>query len=165
RDHHRLPLPRRLCAAGPGGAAAVPARRAAADPRRRAGGDGPRRLGQLRLGEGAMSRIAALSDVREGQEVPPLDVVATRETLVRYAGASDDYAYQHWDRHRMIELGFEDVVVHGWLTFAYMTRAVTDWIPREVADIRSFARSEEHTSELQSREKLVCRLVLVKKND
>src|SRR5690606_40767071 len=33
---------------------------------------------------------------------------------------------------------------------------------------RSFApeiRSEEHTSELQSREKLVCRLLLVKKNN
>src|SRR5690606_40789576 len=30
---------------------------------------------------------------------------------------------------------------------------------------RQFQRSEEHTSELQSREKLVCRLLLEKKND
>src|SRR5690606_42018219 len=29
---------------------------------------------------------------------------------------------------------------------------------------QSFSRSEEHTSELQSREKLVCRLLLEKKN-
>jgi acyl dehydratase len=86
-----------------------------------------------------MSRITALAELREGQEVPPLEVEAGRDTLIRYAGASDDYAYQHWDRHRMIELGFKDVVVHGWLTFAYMTRAVTDWVPREAADIRSFA--------------------------
>src|SRR5690606_41850241 len=31
------------------------------------------------------------------------------------------------------------------------------------ADIQHFARSEEHTSELQSRENLVCRLLLEKK--
>lgn len=86
-----------------------------------------------------MTKIASLAEVREGQDVPPLEVVAGRDALVRYAGASDDYAYQHWDHPRMVELGFEDVVVHGWLTFAYMTRAVTDWIPREVADIREFA--------------------------
>src|SRR3712207_7421052 len=33
-----------------------------------------------------------------------------------------------------------------------------------VVDSRSFARSEEHTSELQSRQYLVCRLLLEKKN-
>src|SRR5690606_40848918 len=33
-----------------------------------------------------------------------------------------------------------------------------------VADSQSFRRSEEHTSELQSRENLVCRLLLEKKN-
>lgn len=86
-----------------------------------------------------MSKIASLADLREGQEAPPLEVVAGRDTLVRYAGASDDYAYQHWDHPKMIALGFEDVVVHGWLTFAYMTRVVTDWIPPEVADIKDFA--------------------------
>src|SRR5690606_42160251 len=33
-----------------------------------------------------------------------------------------------------------------------------------VDDVEEIARSEEHTSELQSREKLVCRLLLEKKN-
>jgi acyl dehydratase len=30
-------------------------------------------------------------------------------------------------------------VGHGWLTFAFMCRVVTDWIPLEVADIKSYA--------------------------
>src|SRR5690606_41913160 len=37
---------------------------------------------------------------------------------------------------------------------------VTEW-----EKITAIARSEEHTSELQSREKLVCRLLLEKKNE
>src|SRR5690606_41215080 len=36
--------------------------------------------------------------------------------------------------------------------------------PRDVLDSRQAVRSEEHTSELQSREKLVCRLLLEKKS-
>src|SRR3712207_8211055 len=35
--------------------------------------------------------------------------------------------------------------------------------PRAAADLRQGARSEEHTSELQSRQYLVCRLLLEKK--
>src|SRR3712207_7080702 len=36
--------------------------------------------------------------------------------------------------------------------------------PSSAATLRSSARSEEHTSELQSRQYLVCRLLLEKKN-
>jgi len=74
-----------------------------------------------------------------GQEVPPLRQHVEAATLVRYAGASEDYAHQHWDHLYMVERGFSGVIVHGWLTFAYMCRAVTDWIPREVADVADFS--------------------------
>src|SRR3989442_4284788 len=37
-------------------------------------------------------------------------------------------------------------------------------VERALADIERFARSEEHTSELQSRPHLECRLMLEKKN-
>src|SRR5690606_40775896 len=37
--------------------------------------------------------------------------------------------------------------------------------PKERPDAALYSRSEEHTSELQSREKLVCRLLLEKKKD
>src|SRR3712207_8396484 len=40
-----------------------------------------------------------------------------------------------------------------------------DHLPKdEVKDIAAYLRSEEHTSELQSRQYLVCRLLLEKKN-
>src|SRR5690606_42079517 len=60
-----------------------------------------------------------------------------------------------------------DVWKFGWGT-AYidpMLEAKLDLL--RAADIRSClgGRSEEHTSELQSREKLVCRLLLAKKNN
>src|SRR5438445_5157016 len=40
-----------------------------------------------------------------------------------------------------------------------------DVLPDDPHDVRRVARSEEHTSELQSRQYLVCRLLLEKKND
>jgi acyl dehydratase len=61
--------------------------------------------------------------------IPELRVEISRADLVRYAGAADDYVAQHWDHPFMIESGFPDVAVHGWLTFAHMCRAVTDWLP------------------------------------
>jgi acyl dehydratase len=86
-----------------------------------------------------MTGIAAFSDLRDGQEIPTLEVEVDRQTLVKYAGASDDYAFQHWDHPRMTGQGFPDVVVHGWLTFGYICRAVTDWASPEIADIQGFA--------------------------
>jgi len=83
--------------------------------------------------------IRNLAEAQEGQEIPVLATEVDRLTLVKYAGASDDYTYVHWDHPRMIADGFPDVVTHGWLTFAYMCRAVTEWAPAEVADIRSYA--------------------------
>src|SRR3712207_8109060 len=39
-----------------------------------------------------------------------------------------------------------------------------EWRTADFAHVERFARSEEHTSELQSRQYLVCRLLLEKKN-
>src|SRR3712207_8720491 len=39
-----------------------------------------------------------------------------------------------------------------------------EWIDAEVTEFGTGGRSEEHTSELQSRQYLVCRLLLEKKN-
>src|SRR3712207_8749775 len=43
------------------------------------------------------------------------------------------------------------------------TRKVSDDLSREALGLRGLTRSEEHTSELQSRQYLVCRLLLEKK--
>ena len=86
-----------------------------------------------------MTTITAFADLQEQQTLPPLEEIIDRLTLVKYAGASDDYAYQHWDHSKMTGLGFPDVVAHGWLTFGYMCRMVTDWASPEIADIGNFA--------------------------
>src|SRR5436305_12126125 len=39
------------------------------------------------------------------------------------------------------------------------------WVPGRAAGVMEFLRSEEHTSELQSRPHLVCRLLLEKKKN
>src|SRR3712207_8601564 len=43
--------------------------------------------------------------------------------------------------------------------------ALPEWLKRRTIDSTSSARSEEHTSELQSRQYLVCRLLLEKKKN
>lgn len=85
-----------------------------------------------------MSVAIRFSDLAVGAECPQLRVEIDREALVRYAGASDDYVAQHWDHPFMIAQGYPDVIGHGWLTFAHMSRAVTNWMPPAVAAIGGF---------------------------
>jgi acyl dehydratase len=59
-------------------------------------------------------------------ELPELIVTITRQDLVRYAGAANDYLPQHWDQQLMRGQAFPDVVVHGWLGGAHLCRAATD---------------------------------------
>ena len=67
----------------------------------------------------------------EGQELPIIHRHPTRQDLIRFAAASEDFASQHWDTYHMRGLGFPNVIVHGWLTLTYMCQAVTEWLPPE----------------------------------
>lgn len=71
--------------------------------------------------------------------MPVRSLEITREDLVRYAGGADDYVRQHWDHPFMIESGFPDVVVHGWLTFAHICRTLEAWLPPSKWAIASYA--------------------------
>lgn len=84
-------------------------------------------------------KIESFDELFVGQIVPELLKKLDTLSFVEYCGASDDYARQHWDHLWMLEQGFSGVVGHGWLTFAYMCQAVTNFIPVEIADIRSYA--------------------------
>ncbi|MDP3175865.1 MAG: MaoC/PaaZ C-terminal domain-containing protein [Phenylobacterium sp.] len=86
-----------------------------------------------------MTPISHINELVLGQAIPELVHTITTADLVRYAGASDDYAPQHWDHLYMSERGFPGVIVHGWFTFALMCRAATDWISPETADVASYA--------------------------
>src|SRR2546427_8119269 len=54
------------------------------------------------------------------------------------------------------------VIDHGALPLTVLDQVIDDWIETERARP---ARSEEHTSELQSQSNLVCRLLLEKKKN
>ena len=62
-----------------------------------------------------------------GTALPPLTVRVTRETLVRYAGASGDFNPIHYSDHAATSLGLPGVIAHGMLTMGLAARAVTDW--------------------------------------
>jgi len=84
------------------------------------------------------AKIASFDDLVEGQAVPVLERNVDPVMLIKYAGAADDYSPMHWDVAFARERGFDNIIAHGWLTCALMCETVTDWIPLEIADIRSY---------------------------
>jgi len=84
-------------------------------------------------------KIASFSQLSVGQSIPELLTELDTLAFVEYCGASDDYGRQHWDHLWMVDHGFQGVVGHGWLVFAYMCQAVTNFVPLEIADIKSYA--------------------------
>lgn len=62
-----------------------------------------------------------------GTQLPALTVRLTRETLVRYAGASGDFNPIHYSDFHARALGLPGVIGHGMLTMGLALRAVTDW--------------------------------------
>jgi len=82
---------------------------------------------------------ASTRDLREGQELPPLEREIDTQQLIRFAGAANDFAPPHWDHLYMVERGFPGVIVHGWLTMSVMLQVVTRWLPAERLDIRRYS--------------------------
>ena len=75
--------------------------------------------------------IPDFNSIAAGDEVvrlakPPV----TKVQLVRYAGASGDFNPLHTDDETARQSGFDGVVAHGMLVMAFMTEAVTAWVPR-----------------------------------
>ena len=65
--------------------------------------------------------------VEVGTVLPALRTRLTRETLVRYAGASGDFNPIHYSDYAATGLGLPGVVAHGMLTMGTAVRAVTGW--------------------------------------
>lgn len=69
-----------------------------------------------------------LSALEVGQELPSKSFPVTRETLVRYAGASGDFNVIHWNERVATAVGLPNVIAHGMLTMGLAIRVVTDWL-------------------------------------
>ena len=70
-------------------------------------------------------------DVEVGMELPTLVKHPTTQQLVMWAGASDDYYQIHYDKDFAQANRLPGVIVHGWLTFAFVAQLVTDWMGDE----------------------------------
>ncbi|HEU5486604.1 MAG TPA: MaoC/PaaZ C-terminal domain-containing protein [Microlunatus sp.] len=72
-----------------------------------------------------------------GDRLPALTVRFTRETLVRYAGASTDFNPIHYSGYYAEQVGLPGVIAHGMLTMGTALRVVTDWVG-DPARVRSY---------------------------
>lgn len=68
-------------------------------------------------------------DVKEGDEAPPLiKGRITRTDIVRFAGASGDFARVHHDDVEAHRLGHERVFAMGMMSAGYLSHLATDWL-------------------------------------
>ncbi|MCS6711080.1 MaoC family dehydratase [Brachybacterium sp. EF45031] len=68
-----------------------------------------------------------LADLRVGQEVARRTLEITRDTLVRYAGASGDFNPIHYNDEVARSVGLDGVIAHGMLTMGRVLAVVVDW--------------------------------------
>jgi len=67
-------------------------------------------------------------EVEGGQEIPALAKHPNTVQLVLWAGASGDLNPIHYDKDFAIANNLPGQIVHGRLTFAFLSQMVTDWI-------------------------------------
>ncbi len=77
-----------------------------------------------------------MSDLGVGDVVAESAFVLTRDSLVRYAGASGDFNAIHYRDDVARSVGLPGVLAHGMLTMGLAVQPVVDWIgdPGKVLD-------------------------------
>ncbi len=80
--------------------------------------------------------------LERGQVVATREVAFTRDTLVRYAGASGDFNPIHYNDVFAESVGLPGVIAHGMLTMGTAASVVEEWAgPGNVVDLQCrFAR-------------------------
>ena len=72
--------------------------------------------------------MSLLDGLEVGQVVAERAFPLTRDTLVRYAGASGDFNPIHYRDDVAHEVGLSGVLAHGMLTMGFAVQPVTDWL-------------------------------------
>jgi acyl dehydratase len=80
--------------------------------------------------------MTARGALEVGQVVAEAEFVLTRDSLVRYAGASGDFNAIHYRDDIAQSVGLPGVLAHGMLTMGIAVQPVVDWIgdPGKVLD-------------------------------
>ncbi|BDZ45636.1 MaoC family dehydratase [Naasia aerilata] len=71
--------------------------------------------------------MTAAADLAVGQVVAERTVPLTRDSLVRYAGASGDFNPIHYRDDVAASVGLPGVLAHGMLTMGAAVQPVVDW--------------------------------------
>lgn len=77
-----------------------------------------------------------MNALEQGQVVATADIHLTRDSLVRYAGASGDFNAIHYRDDVAESVGLPGVLAHGMLTMGLAVQPVVDWLgdPARVLD-------------------------------
>lgn len=83
-----------------------------------------------------MGDTVSLDAIAVGDVVAERSFPLTRDSLVRYAGASGDFNPIHYRDDVAREVGLPGVLAHGMLTMGFAVQPVVDWVgdPRRVVD-------------------------------
>ena len=69
-----------------------------------------------------------IASLEVGQEVGNVEILLTRDSLVRYAGASGDFNPIHYRDDFAKSVGLEGVLAHGMLTMGAAVQVAVDWV-------------------------------------
>ena len=72
--------------------------------------------------------MSLLDGLEVGQVVAERTVHLTRDSLVRYAGASGDFNPIHYRDDVAAQVGLPGVLAHGMLTMGFAVQPVVDWL-------------------------------------
>lgn len=77
-----------------------------------------------------------IASLEVGQEIGSADFLLTRDSLVRYAGASGDFNPIHYRDDFAKAVGLDGVLAHGMLTMGAAVQVAIDWIgdPGRIVD-------------------------------
>jgi acyl dehydratase len=74
-----------------------------------------------------MSARTIFDELEVGASLRPVVRVPTREQLVRYAGAANDFSPIHFDDANARSRGFSQIIVHGLLKAAFLGEMLESW--------------------------------------
>jgi len=80
-----------------------------------------------------------MTSVTVGDEIPSVDYHLTRDTLVRYAGASGDFNPIHYRDDVATSVGLPGVLAHGMLTMGIAVQTTVNWAgdPSSIVDYQT----------------------------
>jgi acyl dehydratase len=77
-----------------------------------------------------------IASLEVGQSIGSQEILLTRDSLVRYAGASGDFNSIHYRDDIAASVGLPGVLAHGMLTMGAAIQVVVDWVgdPGRIVD-------------------------------